>query len=157
MTVPARPANGLLVNLLIGFGVLIVIALPVGLIGGGLHTRHQVEPVAGGITTTGTVTSISSDEELHGKNYTPTITFTDSRGHVHLFDGPTDTNSHPPVGTKVKVSYDPANPDHASDISAGSKGWEITVWIGVAVAVAELILTAWVIKRRIGIKRRAAT
>jgi hypothetical protein len=57
----------------------------------------------------------------------------------------------------VKVSYDPANPDHASDISAGSKGWEITVWIGVAVAVAELILTAWVIKRRIGIKRRAAT
>jgi hypothetical protein len=126
----------------------------VGVIGGGLHLRRQTQPIAGGLRTTGTIVDVTSADELHGKSYTPTIEFTDDRGHVHLFDGPTDATAQK-VGRKVDVSYDPADPDRAADVSVGAASWEATFWVGVALAVAEVVVIGWLVRRRLRKPARA--
>jgi uncharacterized protein DUF3592 len=118
-------------------GVLAVASLPFDLIGAGLSTRKIVEPVPGGLRTTGQIVSVSSESELHGRVYTPTILFTARDGHVYTFDGPSDVRSQK-VGTNVTVSYNPANPNRAADLSAGSTSWKALFWSGVALVPIEL-------------------
>jgi hypothetical protein len=150
----SRTASARRTTALIWFGVILVAALPVALIFAGLHVRGQVSPIKGGRQAAGTIVDVTSAEALHGRTYTPTIVFTDSTGHVHLFDGPSDATSQR-VGTRVTVSYDPADPDHAADVSAGARTWEVTFWAGVGLAVAEVVV-AGVVAKRIVVRRRAS-
>ncbi|HTW20364.1 MAG TPA: DUF3592 domain-containing protein [Mycobacteriales bacterium] len=146
-----RPPTPKWVSALLVLGVVLIALLPVALIGAGLHIRGQVTPIKGGSRATGTIVGVSSEDEIHGKSFTPTIAFTDSRGHVHLFDGPSDATAQK-VGTKVVVSYDPADPDHATDVSAGTTGWKATFWTGVGLGVVEVGLIGWVIRRRVKVR-----
>jgi hypothetical protein len=141
---------------LLVIGVLAVASLPFDLIGGGLSTRKIVEPVPGGLRTTGQIVSVSSEQELHGRDYTSTILFTARDGHVYTFDGPTDVRSQK-IGAQVKVSSDPANPNRASDLSAGSTTWEAPFWAGVALLPIELaVIVLFTIRiRKVRKARRA--
>jgi hypothetical protein len=135
-------------TVILGLGVVLIMLLPVGLIVGGLQTRHKVEPIAGGVQTTGEVSDVTRIAILHGGySYDPTVSFTDNAGHVHLFTGPSES-SPPAIGSRVEVSYDPANPDHAADLSAGSAKWKVPFWIGVVLLALELVLAGWVMVRR---------
>jgi hypothetical protein len=153
---PARPRGGRIVTAVVVLGIALIAALPAAVIGAALHTRHITSAIKGGVTTTGTITSVESQAELHGRSYTPTIAFTDRDGHVHLFSGPSDATSQK-IGTRVTVSYDPADPEHAADVSAGSTTWKITLGVGVALAAAEVVGAGWVIRQRRVARRAAAT
>jgi uncharacterized protein DUF3592 len=138
-------------------GVLAVASLPFDLIGAGLSTRKIVSPVPGGLRTTGQIVSVSSEQELHGRDYTPTILFTARNGHVYTFFGPSDAVSQK-VGANVTVSYDPANPNRAADLSAGATSWEALFWSGVGLVPIEIAVIVLVVVRiRKVRKRRAAS
>jgi hypothetical protein len=143
-----------LIKVLLWLGVALVAALPALPIVGGLQARHQVEPITGGITTSGTIEGSTTINELHGNSYDPSIAFFDRDGHVHLFEGPS-MSSKPKIGTKVTVSYDPNHPDHAADLSAGTLTWKVVLGIGIGLSAIEVALIGWIVARRLTRKTTA--
>ncbi|MBV9486855.1 MAG: DUF3592 domain-containing protein [Frankiaceae bacterium] len=138
-----------LVTAFVWLGIALLAALPPLMIVGSFQLKAQVEPVKNGVTTTGTIVDYSSSHHLHGgTTYDPQISFNDASGGVHFFQGPS-TSHRPTLNSTVKVSYDPANPDHASDLSAGKATWKVLLIIGMVTTVGELYVLGRVVARRI--------
>ncbi|MGH9016305.1 MAG: DUF3592 domain-containing protein [Acidimicrobiales bacterium] len=87
---------------------------------GGYHQRAAIQPVAGGRPTTGTVVPVLNGENCGrcgcSPDRTPTIRFATTSGTPYTFVGPT-YGSQISSGQTVTVSYDPASPDVAHDVS----------------------------------------
>ena len=100
----------------------VFMSIGVALLIGGLGRHDAAQPIAGGRTATGTVTSVSTGQDCgrHGCStyWVPEIQFTAANGRTVTFAGPESGN---PIdaGDQVRVSYDPVNPAVARDISAG--------------------------------------
>jgi hypothetical protein len=140
--------SGVVVRLVVWLGLALIAALPVLMIVGSFQLKSQVEPVKNGVTTTGTIRDFSTRHQLHGgTTYDPRIYFMDNQGGVHFFDGPS-TSHKPTIGSTVKVSYDPNNPEHASDLSAGKATWKVLLGIGIVATSVEIYLLGWLINRR---------
>ncbi len=107
---------------------------------GGIHRYAAVQPVAGGSTTTGTISAVSTTQNCgkHGCHTynVPTIQFT-AGGVSFTFTGPESSNSMK-VGDPVQVSYDPRNPAVARDISA-SVG---EAWLEIGLGVLSILIGA---------------
>jgi hypothetical protein len=101
-------------------------------------------PVAGGVTTTGTIISFRTGQNCGRYSctayYVPSIRFTTAEGARQTFVGPEDDNQEW-VGEKVQVSYDPARPSVAHDLSANAGSTVLAgVLTGVLLAFGLLIL-----------------
>jgi hypothetical protein len=147
-----RPPLSKVAVVMLAFGVALIALFPVGLIVGGIQTKHKVEPVPGGLTTTGTVREALGHQGQHGTYYTPRIYYTAADGSVHFLDGPS-VSDKPTIGSRVTVSYDPADPEHASDISASKTGPTVAMYIGVMLAILEVYGVVWFIRRRRSMRR----
>jgi hypothetical protein len=126
--------------------VVVMIAIPVGFIVGAFQERSVTTPVKNGITTTGTVIGVRSDQITSrggGSEYAE-IRFTDRNGIEHEFEA-TSTSSTPDIGSTVTVSYDPDNPEHAADLSVGSLRWITFLVVGILLALGEAY---WAYRRR---------
>jgi hypothetical protein len=108
----------------------------------GYNHWAQVQPVAGGKTTTGTVISVVQGQSCgrYGctANWTPTIKFTASNGTPYTFVGPTGGDIN--TGDTVTVSYSPSNPNVAHDISGSSTKGLFGLGFGVFACVLGLSL-----------------
>jgi Protein of unknown function (DUF3592) len=119
---------------------LVLTGIGVGLVYGGLHERAASTPVKHGITTTGEVTDFTEVDGGHDSTgYDLEISFTDRAGQTYRFTTPTVSHL-PELGTKVKVSYDPNNPQHASDLSLGNAQWLFFLGLGLAALLFEFYL-----------------
>ena len=92
-----------------------------------VHTRDARQPIPGGVRTAGTITDVGVSC-VRGCTYTPTISFT-ADGQTYTFTGQT-RDGRPAVGSPDPVSYDPADPNHARDLGAGSAGWIVDAVLG---------------------------
>lgn len=120
----------------------------VGLLIYGLVGYAKVHPMAGGRTTTGTVTAVSTGESCtHNSSNTnttcnrywiPTIHYTVD-GENFSFDGP-ETFSSMTVGGQVKVSYDPGNPASAHDVSGDATESYVYMGLGAFAILAAAVL-----------------
>ena len=115
----------------------VFVVVGVALLIGGLRRYDAVQPVAGGKTTTGTVTAVSTGQNCgrHGCSayWVPAIQFTAANGRTVTFAGPESGN---PVNTgdQVQVSYDPGNPARARDLSAGAgNAWALLAFGALAI------------------------
>lgn len=81
----------------------------------------SIRPIAGGQTTTGTIVNYQMGQNCGRYGCTPwwrpSIQFVTSSGTTITFTGPQDQNQEE-NGETVQVSYDPANPSNAHDLSA---------------------------------------
>jgi hypothetical protein len=116
-----------------------------------------VQPVSGGKTATGTVVSVVSGESCGrygcSPNWTPTIRFETPDGASHTFAGPL-YSSEIDTGQTVDVSYDPANPAAAHDVSASDTEGFVGIGFGVFALVFGLVsflLGIGAIHRRTGL------
>ena len=147
---PASRTVAHLVNLLfVVVGVFFLI--------GGYNLWAAVQPVAGGTTTTGTVVSVSTGETCGrygcSPNWTPTIRFETPSGASYTFSGPT-SDSQVSIGQTLSVSYLPANPTVAHDISASGTGGVVLIGFGVFATILGLgsfILGFGALHRRTGL------
>jgi len=104
----------------------VFVVIGVALLVSGVRRYDAVQPIAGGRTTTGTVTAVSTGQSCgrHGCStyWVPAIQFT-ANGRDFTFAGP-ESSSPVNTGDQVRVSYDPGNPAIARDMSAGvGKAW----------------------------------
>ncbi len=148
-----RPANRpvTLVVLLVfaGIGVFFIVS--------GYNGWAAVRPVAGGKTATGTVVSVTNGESCGrygcSPNWTPTIQFETPGGAAHTFVGPT-YSSEIDTGQTVNVSYDPADPAVAHDVSASDGDALLLIGFGVFASVWALgsfLLGIGAVHRRTGL------
>jgi hypothetical protein len=87
------------------------------------HDRSLLEPIPGGIQASGTV--VGSQQSCNrGCAYTAVIRYTDRRGGVHTFTVPYQSDE-PIIGSAVTVSYDPAAPADAHDISRSPSTYDL--------------------------------
>jgi hypothetical protein len=83
-----------------------------------VEQARATSPIRGGLLTTGTVISWTVHHGARvGETYTPIIAYTVG-GQSYTFSG-IYAESRPRFGSSVTVSYDPADPAHAHDLSAG--------------------------------------
>lgn len=118
----------------------ILIAVGIAVLIGGIRRYDAVQPIAGGRTTIGTVVAVNTGQSCgrHGCStyWVPTIQFT-ANGHSYTFAGP-ESGSSINTGDNVQVSYDPSNPAYARDMSAGVvKAW-LLIGIGALAILAGL-------------------
>jgi Protein of unknown function (DUF3592) len=104
----------------------------------GISRYNAVQPIAGGRTTSGTIVAVSTGQNCgrHGCStyWVPMIQFT-ANGRNFTFAGPQSGNSIN-TGGQVRVSYDPAHPASARDMSAGvGQAW-LLIGIGAVVILA---------------------
>lgn len=127
-----------------------VVGMSVSLVVGGLHTRSLLRPVPGGVLVTGRVVDVYV-HQYKSVVYAPIVAFTDSAGRVHTFRAPTSSD-RPTVGAAALVSYNPANPDEAHDLSDSSRSWRVPFYTGAIlltfVLVESLAVGAFVLHRR---------
>jgi hypothetical protein len=98
---------------------------------GGWHQRETEQPVKGWVTTTGTVVGIAGSKTGKGTVYGPIVSFTDESGVLHQFAAPATGPGGPHLGGAATVSYDPANPSRAHDLSDDS--WRASFVTGVVI------------------------
>ncbi len=126
----------------------------------GLSVHHSPTPIKGGIVTTGRIVAVHTvtgaynpgNNNAPNVNYTntyPIIAFTDQHGSTHRFEASVANSS--PIGTLVKVRYDPTNPARAQWVDEpGGSVWLVLVILPSVVAV--LIVGALFV--RVGRRRR---
>jgi Protein of unknown function (DUF3592) len=99
----------------------VFVGIGIALLIGGIRRYDAAQPIAGGRTTTGTVTAVNTGQNCgrHGCStyWVPTIQFT-ANGRGFTFAGP-ESGDSVNTGDQVRVSYDPSNPAFARDMSAG--------------------------------------
>jgi hypothetical protein len=105
----------------------------------GWKQRAMEQPIAHGVTTTGTVVRV----DVHSSYRSPTvyravIEYHDSLGLAHTFSGPSST-SRSETGDTVTVSYSPTHPDRAHDLSI--RGWSWQLPFASAALLAALALS----------------
>ncbi len=107
---------------------------------------EQIAPVANGLTTSGTITSFRVGQSCGRYScstyWVGTIQYRTRGGEAVTFTGPQDSNEEF-VGQAVTVSYDPADPRVAHDLSAdnGSSVLESGLGAGlIAFGVATVVL-----------------
>ncbi len=113
----ARAISAYITLMLVGIIVVGVVGIVIG-----WHTRAQERPVHGWTTTTGTVVGVRNEAVRDGYVYGPIVSFVDSDGNPHRFTAPTN-DDEPTVGEQATISYDPANPAHAHDLSDSGTNW----------------------------------
>jgi Protein of unknown function (DUF3592) len=117
----------------------VFLAIGVALLIGGLRRYDAAQPIPGGRTATGTVVAVSTGQNCgrHGCSayWVPAIRFTAASGRTVTFAGPESGN---PIdtGDQVRVSYDPANPASARDVSAGAGNSWLLIGIGALAVLA---------------------
>ncbi len=125
------PPRGLRIFALLLVSVVVVGGFVAGVIltVSGWHQRATEQPVKGWVVTTGTVVGIAGSETGKGTVYGPIVSFTDKSGVHHQFAAPATGPGRPDVGGPAKVSYDPANPSRAHDLSDDS--WRASFVTGI--------------------------
>ncbi len=148
-----RPANRAFVHVL----NLVFVAMGIFFLVGGYNEWAAVQPIAGGTTTVGTIVSVATGETCGrygcSPNWTPTIRFETPSGASYTFSGPT-SGSQVSTGESATVSYLPANPSVAHDISASGVQGVVEIGFGVFATVLGLgsfILGFGALHRRIGL------
>jgi len=117
----------------------VFIGIGVALLIGGMRRYDAAAPIAGGKTTTGTVTAVSTGQNCsrHGCStyWVPEIQFTAANGRTVTFAGPESGN---PIdtGDQVQVSYEPSNPAVARDMSAGPGNAWMLIGLGALAILA---------------------
>ena len=115
------------------------VAIGVVLLIGGIHRYDAAQPIAGGRTTTGTVTAVSTGQNCgrHGCStyWVPTIQFTAANGRAYTFAG-LASGSPVNTGDPVRVSYDPRDPTVARDMSAGAGNAWMQIGFGALAILA---------------------
>lgn len=122
----------------------------------GLRIRSQGEPVPGWRQTTGRIAGSVPSNTGREWIYAPVISFR-AGGQTVRFDGPTSTTP-PVIGTPAQVSYDPAKPADAHDLSISSAVWKARIYVAVTCLVLGLAFMAffyWLIFVRLKPARRA--
>jgi hypothetical protein len=117
------------------------VVVGVALLIGGIRRYDAVQPIAGGRTTTGTITAVTTGQNCgrHGCStyWVPTIQFS-ANGRSFTFAGP-EAGRSLTTGQAVQVSYDPDDPASARDMSAGvAKAW-VLMGLGVLAILAGLV------------------
>ena len=125
---PATRRQRVVAGVFAGLFSLIVVGMSVSLVVGGLHTRSLLRPVPGGVQATGTVVDVYA-HQYRGVVYAPIVAFTDSAGRRHTFRAPTSSDQ-PTIGAPALVSYNPANPAEAHDLSDSSGSWKMPFYTG---------------------------
>jgi len=119
--------------------VAVFVGIGVALLIGGMRRYDAVQPLAGGRTTTGTVVAVGTGQSCgrHGCSayWVPDIQFTAVNGHAVTFTGP-ESSSPVNTGDQVRVSYDPADPAAARDLSAGVGKAGLLIAFGVLAILA---------------------
>jgi hypothetical protein len=120
---------------------LVFAAVGVFFVVSGYNGWAAVQPIAGGKTVSGTVVSVVNGESCGrygcSPNWTPTIRFNTSSGESHTFVGPTYSGQIS-AGQDVQVSYDPADPTTAHDVSASDGDGLLHIGFGVFAAILGL-------------------
>jgi hypothetical protein len=118
------------------------------------HARALLEPIPSGIQASGTVVGSQHPCDL-GCDYTAVVRYTDRSGRAHMFTVPYQSDD-PVIGSTVKVSYDPAVPADAHDISRSSSTYDrrlgtfifVTALGGLTVLGAGAVVVVTVVRSR---------
>ena len=123
------------------FAVFLVVG--VALLVGGMRRYDAAQPIVGGRTATGTVVSVSTGQNCgrHGCSayWVPAIQFTAANGRTVTFAGP-ESGTPVDTGDQVQVSYDPADPASARDVSAGPGDSWLLIGFGALAILAGSVL-----------------
>jgi hypothetical protein len=104
----------------------------------GLGIKGQVEPVRGWPQAAGWVAGFRTYQGGdQGPFYRAVVAFR-AHNQVVTFDASTTTEEPPVVGSRALVSYDPANPADAHDLSMGS-AWGFPFYAGIVFLVVALL------------------
>lgn len=137
------PQTSALAGVLIAVVLLVMLGgmtLGISLMISGRHVRSDERPVAGWITTTGSVVGVHRVSGKDGDTYGPVVSFTDMTGVRHTFTAPLSSTA-PAMGDSAKVSYNPADPSKAHDLSDNGSSWLAQFAVGVVIlSVAGLLL-----------------
>lgn len=123
------------------------------LIPAALHSRADVQPIAGGITTDGTVVHV---DPIAGRfaDRSATVTFTDPRGRTFTITKKIG-GAQPAVGDHVRVTYDPDRPQEGRDIDTNAGIWKAQLGAGLAGGVMGVFFLGITVNRfRAGQRRR---
>ena len=110
----------------------------VNIISGVVELSHA-QPHDGGITTTGNVTGLDTETSTgtskNGEGYSrsthyPLVTFETDSGETVEFRDSCGSSDRPPVGSAVRVSYEPSNPKDAKNLDGYciESGWRSIVF-----------------------------
>lgn len=128
-----------LVNTIVLVTLVAMVGLSTWAIVGGLQSRAKSEPVPGGVITTGTVVDVVTHHDK-GTTYRAVIRFTDRDGRTHTFQGQ-EGDQQPEAGQRCRVSYDPARPLGAHDLTFNHSSWRWPFWTGIFGASLSLVTT----------------
>jgi hypothetical protein len=110
----------------------LILSFGIALLTGGISRHNAAQPFAGGRTATGTIIAVDTGQtcERHrcSRYWVPTIQFA-ANGDNFTFTGPQSVTSLT-TGDRVRVSYDPSNPDSARDLTAGDDFAWPQIWFG---------------------------
>jgi hypothetical protein len=140
-------------NVVAAFLVALGLGVAAVLIPAALHSRADVQPIAGGVTTVGTVVHVDPmDGRSADRN--ATVTFTDRRGHTFtIIKGVGD--AQPAVGDHVRVTYDPDRPQDGRDIDTNAGIWKAQLGLALAGGLMGLAVVGSTVSRsRQGQRRR---
>lgn len=130
-------------------------AIAVPLIVAGLRWKDELKPIGGGVSTTGRVVKVITDEgsRKNRVTYRAVVEYADSEGVTHQMTN--KAGDEPPyVGEVVQVSYDPADPTRAHNLTTGkgSANWPLGTGIfiiGFSVVVDLIVgVVVWRERRR---------
>lgn len=96
--------------------LLLFIVIGIGLIiGGWIMLQHTREFIDHSVLTTGRIVDYIVDRDDDGTFYKPVVQFTTADGkEVEYQSSSGATYKTQPVGSSVRIHYDPANPQHAA-------------------------------------------
>lgn len=96
------------------FGAVLIIAMGVLFLGGGLILRNQSRPFPDGVAASGTVTDVSTVNDADGRTmYARVVSFTTTSGQTVTVTESSTSSTRPDRGEAVNVSYRPADPQGA--------------------------------------------
>lgn len=113
------------------------LAMTIGSFFLGHRVSSAAKPIEGGVETTGVVVEHVSDWSSENESWKSVVQFTTAAGESIRFVGDVSSNRVKPVGTNVRVSYDPAHPQGAHNLD-GPERWAGRFIYGFGIFLASL-------------------
>lgn len=128
----SKVIQGLVPFFILGMGIW-------GLVGG-WHDRALTRPIQGGVTTTGRVVEVVTYQGK-GTTYAAVVEFHTQQGTTQRFQGEFGSG-RPTVGSSSTVSYDPAHPNDAHDLTDNPGSWKWPFFTGLFATVLGVLVGA---------------
>ena len=122
--------------MLVGLAIAaVLVTFGISQIRAGIDWKAEKQPLAGGVLAEGRYVDVIKDGGKRGRTYRAECVYYDTAGKPH---GIISRSGRTPPDTTgvVRISYDPADPVRARDLTTGKDAWRFPYWTGIALVVA---------------------